>query len=399
MITITSFLHRDKLHAIIRRWMYGTVLPTDADDIVRLVHFNNACMETYLRSLSGAIFHHLHGNDISSRAVTRKGELKDVIVTDLPVRDVRVDELVRRYRRYPGRYYRETPFRGTLFFATRQGRSFYVGSSRIKRMRRLAEKAARRIIDGFFISLQEKAQVISVDDGYNHEEAEARPSPFFQGLLSRELQLAEERFLDDLQRGSDITGMRETAINDVAGIKVILDPARAGDLLDFFHLRDDIDVIEKETHDADYKATNFVIRYRLDRDALIASCDYDRLHAALAARGLDKNAVKRGFEHFVITAEDAVYMEIILSSYQEMLESEIGRCVHEDRIILQRLHREYRGHLARNIEYLMEYLFVFAHSPARDITELPIKLWNRYLPDYFDVVLKDLFTIERDHDL
>jgi len=399
VITITSFLHRDELHAIIRRWMYGNVLPSDADDIVRIVHFNNACMETYLFSLAGSIFGHLHGGDISSRTVTRKGELKDIIVTDPPVRDARVDELVRRYRRHPGRYYRETPFRGTLFFATREGRSFYIGSSRIKRMRRLAEKAARRIIDTFFSSLQEKAQVISGDDRHNHEDAAARPASVLQGILTRKLQIAEEQFLDDLQCGRDITDIRNTPINDVAGIKVIIDPARAGDLLDFFRLRDDIDIIEKETHDSDYKATNFVIRYRPNRDALIASCDYNRLHTALATRGLDRDAVKREFEHFVITAEDAVYLEIIVSSYQEMLESEIGRCVHEDRIILQRLHREYRGHLARNIEYLMEYLFVFAHSPARDIPELPIKLWNHYLPDYFDAVLKDLFAIPRNHDL
>ena len=86
-------------------------------------------------------------------------------------------------------------------------------------------------------------------------------------------------------------------------------------------------------------------------------------------------------------------MEIIISTYQEMLESEIGRCIHEDRIIQQRLHQPYRGPLARNIQCLMEYLFTFPTSRQRVLGELPIKLWNRYLPDYFDEVLKELFRI------
>jgi hypothetical protein len=70
--------------------------------------------------------------------------------------------------------------------------------------------------------------------------------------------------------------------------------------------------------------------------------------------------------------------------------------MHEDRIIRQRLTRQYRGHLSKNIEYLMEYLFAFPMSAQRELTELPIKLWNRYLPDYFDEVLKNLFNIPSD---
>jgi len=79
-----------------------------------------------------------------------------------------------------------------------------------------------------------------------------------------------------------------------------------------------------------------------------------------------------------------------------MLESEIGRCMHEDRIIEQRLCQQYRGPLARNIQYLLEYLFVFPTSNRRELGELPIKIWNRYLPDYFDEILKQLFRIPPD---
>jgi hypothetical protein len=86
-----------------------------------------------------------------------------------------------------------------------------------------------------------------------------------------------------------------------------------------------------------------------------------------------------------------------ISTYQEMLESEIGRCIHEDRIIEQRLRQQYRGPLARNTQCLMEYLFTYPTSRQRELGELPIRLWHRYLPDYFDEVLKQLFHIPTDH--
>jgi hypothetical protein len=69
--------------------------------------------------------------------------------------------------------------------------------------------------------------------------------------------------------------------------------------------------------------------------------------------------------------------------------------MHEDRIIEQRLRQQYRGHLAKNITYLMEYLFTFPSSQQVELGELPFKLWNRYLPDYFDEVLRNLFRISQ----
>jgi hypothetical protein len=114
-------------------------------------------------------------------------------------------------------------------------------------------------------------------------------------------------------------------------------------------------------------------------------------------RGVGPGEVNRSFAEFVRSGEDSVLLEIIFSDYQEMLESEIGRCMHEDRIIEQRLHQQYRGLLARNIGYLLEYLFVFPTSDQRVLGELPIKIWNRYLPDYFDEILKQLFHMPSDH--
>ena len=57
------------------------------------------------------------------------------------------------------------------------------------------------------------------------------------------------------------------------------------------------------------------------------------------------------------------------------------------------------GPLARNIQCLLEYLFAFPASHRRELGELPIKIWDRYLPDYFDEILKQLFRIPPDNFL
>jgi hypothetical protein len=88
-----------------------------------------------------------------------------------------------------------------------------------------------------------------------------------------------------------------------------------------------------------------------------------------------------------------VRVEIICSDAEETLESEIGRCMHEDRIIRQRLGPAYQGHLSQNVEFLLEYLFALPAAPEARLDRLPVRLWERYLPDYFDEVKRVLFRV------
>ncbi len=91
------------------------------------------------------------------------------------------------------------------------------------------------------------------------------------------------------------------------------------------------------------------------------------------------------------SGEQTIRLEIIVSSFAEMLESEIGRCMHEDRIMRQRQDQHYDGHLARNIEFLLEFMFALPASCETRLDQLPIQIWKRYLPDYFDEVRRNLF--------
>jgi hypothetical protein len=393
MIRINSFLHRQVLSDIISRWMYGEAQPADSALITRLVHFNHVYVQRYLEGFASFVFGGLHPDGLFFRPVQIKGELKDALVADPPCRNERIDELLREYQLNPGRFYLETPFHGVLCFRRRGPGGEYVGSTRIKRVRRLAEKSARRIIDQMFDTIKRHADTLADERarqmGIPREQLVTAPADMTEEFLR-----AENRLLDDLKARRPIAGANEVqAINDIAGLKVMLEQSEQPRLMTLLEHRPDCEIVEEERHTGRYNATNLIVCYRPPREGILALPLGKGLLAVMQNRGLSPDETSEAFAEFVRTGEESVLLEIILSNYQDMLESEIGRCMHEDRIIEQRLYQPYRGPLARNIQCLMEYLFTFPTSQQHELGELPIKLWNRYLPDTFDEILKRLFHI------
>ena len=164
MITIGSYLHRQELADIIRRWMYGDADAGDGALIVRLVHFNQMIVSRYLHLFAERLFAELHGLPMRLEPVTLKGELKDAIVRNPPYLNQRIRELIGDYAEQPGRFYRETPCQGMMFFRAAEKGEVYLGSWRIKRIRRLAEKGARRIIDRIYDTIKGNAELMA-DNG------------------------------------------------------------------------------------------------------------------------------------------------------------------------------------------------------------------------------------------
>jgi len=397
MIRINSFLHREVLNDIIRRWMYDEARPSDADLITRLVHFNHIFVTRYLDNFAGLVFRGLHPGALSSRPVQIKGDLKDALVVAPPYRNERIDELIRDYHRDSGRFYRETPFHGTLYFIRRDGFSAYVGSSRIKRVRRLAEKSARRIIDRIFDTIKRHAETLADERarllGIPRENLLTTPADMTEEFLR-----AENQLLEDLRHKRPIAGDGEVlVINDVAGLKVIQEAPEQRKLMTLLDQMPGCEVVEEEIHTGRYNATNLIVRFRPPREEILTRPLGPGILNIMQARGFSPYEANRSFAEFVRSGEEDVLVEIIVSNYQEMLESEIGLSIHEDRIIAQRLCQQYRGPLSRNIQCLLEYLFAFPASYRQELGELPIKIWNRYLPDYFDEILKQLFRIPPDN--
>lgn len=392
MITINSYLHRDVLRNIIRRWMYGELHDSDADLITRIVQFNNVYVSRYLNHVTETIFKALHQTDLRTKPASLKSDLKDIIVINPLHKNPRIEDLIDHYRMDPGRFYRETPFHATLFFIQRNGLEEYIGSSRVKRVHRLAEKSARRIIDWVFDTIKKHADTLADDRakrlGISKDQLLTSQEEMFEEFIH-----AENRLLEDFRHRRQIQDEKMMVINDVAGIKVILEEPDQKRLLTVLSDLNNCEIVEEEKHTGRYNATNLLLRISPSKDEMLIRPLSSNVIGLMKTRGLTEEESNLAFADFVRSGEESIYLEIIVSNYQEMLESEIGRCMHEDRIIEQRLHQPYCSHLAKNIEYLMEYLFTFPTSPHVELIELPIKIWNRYLPDSFEDVVRKLFRI------
>ena len=391
MIEIHGFLHRDALKELIGRWMLDRSRPSDGLALTRLVLFNGVVVTRYLERLAEDLLGALYDCKPQCVHVDSKGALKDRIADLAPQPSPRTAALIAAYRYAPGLYYRETPYNGRMYLGEIDGRPAYLGGCRIKRSRRLAEKGARRIVDG-----------ISVRPGATAFRSASSPliseSPTDLAARLR----AEAVFMDRLRSGQTPSLQGPLAINDVAGIKVVLPRAdtaslRAGSAPEERLMRILSDLacatLEREVHDGAYRAVNLVVEHTLNKSQMLAQPLPQTILGQFAAHGVDAETAQRDFRAFVQNGEASVRIELIASGYEDMLESEIGRCMHEERIIRQRRTHRYQGQLGENLAVLLEDLLSLPTAPVARVTAVPVRLWNRYLPDYFDDVRRRLFHI------
>lgn len=394
MITIGGYIHRNELEDLFWRWLHNRVNPDDPEHVTKLIHFNNIYASRYLSLWSRQLFTELAGQTTTEVSIKTKAELKDALVSYPHYHNAHIDELVQNYLKNRELYYIETPIHAKLYFAGEGAQHRLIGSQRVKRARRLAEKASRRIVDMIFNAIKKRAE----------DYADMRAKQFGiqrSQLLTSETEMiheferAEQRIVDDLRDGVNFPRITAPPINDVVGLKVIIEPGQENKLYDFIESRTRSDIFEIEPHHKkNYNATNLVIRARPNKELLVRDPIDPKLVKAMRARGLWYGDIQKEFENFVYTGEQDVYLEIIYSSFEDLLESEIGDSMHETRITNQRSKEEYTGHLARNIEYLVQYIFAFASFPSAHLDECAIKVWAHYLPDYFNEVMKRLYRIE-----
>jgi hypothetical protein len=394
MIRLTSMLHGEALRDVLERWILGRFDPADSDRLKQLVNLNAYAVRSYLDAFATELLQATVNRPVHSFLIDRKGQLKDFICRNPPVYSARVDAMIAHYRRFPEDYYRETPFEGRVYAIGEGDGATYVLSSRAKRMRRIAEKSARRIVDFIFDEIKKRADELAT------ERASMLGIPKDRLITPMEQQIeefahAERRLIKSIRTGRIMDQPRpDLSIRDVAGVKVITDFAPMDALRRYFARNGRIELLEEERHEGRYTATNFVVRYRLDKAELLARPPNERVSAILVARGVAApGSIQEAYRTFIESADDWVDVEVIAATFEDMMESEIGRAMHENRIIEQRRAQEYRGHLAKNVEYLVEFALAFAVSPMRTIPELPLQVWVKYMPDTVDDALKRLWGI------
>ena len=338
----------------------------------------------------------MHGQEPESYKARTKGQLKDFVVKHPLYTNRRIEEIRRHYGRFPEDYYRETPFDGRVYFHHQHGGPLFVGATRIKRFRRIAEKGGRRIVDFMFQRIRGHADDLAAERarelGIAKDKLISTPEE-----MEDEFRHAERRLLKSIKQRTIQSQMPVLAIPDVVGIKLIAEEDQYDRLIDLVKHDDRYRLLEEERHSGRYKATNVRVAHMLPRELLLASYPRGVHRKVLAARGFDPDLVREQYIDFLDAGEDHVMVEIIVSTFQDFMESEYGRAMHEERVLAQRTERQYRGHLATAVRYLMDYMFTLCIAPAhRPMDDVPIKLWVKYMPDTIDRVIRDLFDVPSD---
>jgi hypothetical protein len=354
------------------------------------VNFNTYIARVWVDRLTRQMLERLHGSAIRACAVRTKGELKDFSASHLTYTNQRIEQLVARYRKFPEDFYRETPMDG-IYYSIGEGEGVHlVGTTRIKRFRRIAEKGSRRIVDYMLARIRAGAEHLAEERaaGMGISRAQLVTPP---EKMVEEFAHAERRVIKSIKQGTIRQELPLLQIPDAVGIKLIVEDEKFREVMAALEGHPACRVVEVEPHRGAYNATNLIVEYALPRPLLQANPPSGRYLDALVARGFVREQVASDYVRFLEEGENLVRLEIIVSGFQDYLESEIGKCMHEDRITSQRAHPDYKGPLATNVRYLMSYILSLCRSPRmEDYKEIPIKLWSRYMADtvsYFDRAL------------
>ncbi|MCA9522310.1 MAG: hypothetical protein KC609_15120 [Myxococcales bacterium] len=391
MIRLEAFAHRDTLADIIARCIIDQHRESDIDTFKTIVNLNSYLAHIWVCHLSVRMFRHVFGPDLGCFVANNKGDLKRFIIESPWYMTHRIEEMIYRFNRYPMDFYLETPFEGYVYYQRRGDQRYFIGSSRMKRFRRIAEKGSRRIIDYVFERIKMGA------DDLARERAETLGIPKELLITPVDTQVAEfchaeRRVLKAIRQGTIQAELPQFSIPDVAGIKIILEDEGQRRIMEFLENAPDIEIIEEEEHKRGaYRAKNLRLLHRLPKELLLHYPPETPVLDLFESRGHDRLRLIDLYPEFVETSEEWVMVELIMASYESMLESEIGRSMHEERVLAQRSSKEYQGHLATNVQYLMWYLLNLCLSPIRRLDEQPIKLWVKYMPDYMEKLQRELF--------
>jgi hypothetical protein len=391
-VYLTGLMHRDELFDITLRWLNDELHEDDGRIISEIFLYESAVSTSEVLDLMLRFFQRLYGVGLAVERVQHKHILRERLIQCNPTPTERVDTLAREYLSNPEFFFPRLPVDAVLLFAPEQR---LVSISRIKRMARVAEKASFRMADALAGKVRGEAEKLAA------LRASALGLPL-ASMISTEPEMKQDFVVAELAiangfRNRAVALERSAlAINDIIGFKIIgeqeeLDRAQAE-----LAQEPGVTIVESQKHTGRYNATNLQVDIELPPVGQLVDDLRDLDWSIAAQRGLDPTEVRRNFPTFVEQGARSVRTEVILTTYPELLESELGRSLHELRILTLRERNSYSGPIAENARYLIEYLLAVAYAPTVHVPELPIKMWGRYLPETLAGAMRSLYGIETD---
>jgi len=392
-VYITSFVHREELFNMVQRWLCDRLEPSDGLRLTQILICDGFILGETLDALTRLLLSTFSAEPYRAQRLHFKGELRDIICGSARVPSPRSKELVESYMDNPEFFYTEAPVDGTAYINEMER---LLAIYRIKRPRRIAEKANRYIADHIFRMVQNRARQMA------EERAQQIGVPLEDLLtaedeMEREFTLAEEMISNAFRHGKARFEKPAVTINDVGGIKYISDDISLHQVEQFLLKHHEFKVFERSEHTGNYRAKSLIVDLPWDKEQVCKNFIENNAWKKYADRGIPEAELQKGLAHLVEDGEPRICIEVTLTTFDDLVESELGRGIHEERIITQRGQMVYVGHIPMNVEFLVEYLFAVAVSPRTRIDRLPVKLWGRYLPDTISYHIRQLYYLP-EHD-
>jgi hypothetical protein len=388
-VYLTSFIHREELFDVTERWLSNRLEPSDALRLTQILICDGFVLGETLDSVTQLLLSKVYDTAFRTSRIHFKGELRESICRHDGSITPRVEELLRHYKERPDFFYVEAPINGSMC-TDREGH--LLGIYRIKRPRRIAEKANRYIANSIFGMVRERAQRMA------EERAQRLGIPLHYLLtpeeeMEHEFVLAEETIAQGFKEGRVKLDRAALTIHDLGGIKIIAEEEALSRLEASLQSDPLVRVMEKEEHEGGYRARNLIIDVPWEPERVCRRYTESRVWERYLNRGIAENELRKGIEPLLGGVEPRISVELILSTFPDFVESELGISIHEERIAAQRDHKVYEGYIPVNVEFLIEYLFAVGLSPQTLIERLPVKLWGRYLPDTISYHIRQLYGL------
>lgn len=371
------------------RWLCGRLDLQDGLRITEILVCDGFVLSDTLEKITHLLLGLICEGPCQVKPILFKGELRDAICRNAVRTTPRMEQLIGHYKSNPDFYYREAPINGVICMDS-QGR--LAGLYRIKRPRRIAEKANRYIANWILRTVQSRAEKMA-EERANKVGVPIKTLITPEEEMSREFIKAEEQIADEFKAGTIELDRSALTVHDVGGIKVVADKERLSRLSETLSDHPTIRMVDQEEYSGDYQARNLVLEVPWDREDVCRRYMETRAWKKYLNRGIAESRLQKGLEPLLADPKPTLNVELILSTFPDMVESELGKSIHEERIIAQRDNKIYKGYIPMNVELLIEYLFAVGLSPQVSIENLPIKLWGRYLPDTISTHIRNLYYI------
>ena len=387
---LTGLVHREKLFEIALRWFHDELKPEDGRKVTEIFLFENLISGPVVRDGLLRLLKRLHPGRLKFELIRDKDRIRNIVIEGLEVRTPRIAELIANYQANPEEYYPKTPVDALIFWNMDHQP---VAVQRIKRIRRVTEKVSRRVADHLLGQILEEAEKL----------AQARAAA--QGGPLKSLVSTPEEMARDFNEGERIVASRfrdgkvafnpsDIQVDDVIGLKIIGNEKKLAEAEEILASFPDISIIDREVHQGRYNAVHLLVDMSLPPFDRILRHGQDIDWSMMAHRGISPEILAESFVPYLFGAAPSFHVEVILTTYDEFVESELGRSIHEDHILRLRETRTYRGRIAKNAEFITEYLLALAFSPRLDVEEIPFKLWGHYLPDTLSYAIRHLYNQE-----